>query len=542
MKRVFLLCLVLLYALTFDVQAQQTNSAPPANWFNLDPEADKVRGVSTERAYADLLKGKTPRTVIVAVIDGGVDTAHPELKPHLWTNTREIPGNGKDDDGNGYIDDVHGWNFLGGPKGNVQFETMELTRELLRLQNKYNLKNGGTIADPKEQAYYNRVKTEFENESKKATEEYNNFKGFYENYQVALGIAREVLKTDSLTEEKVKGMPAEDRRQMLAKQILMFAYQNKITEKDAVKMDKYYGTRFNYHFNLEYNPRGIVQDDPANGSQRNYGNADVTGPDADHGTHVAGIIAADRDNNIGIKGVAGPVQIMAIRAVPDGDERDKDVANAIRYAADNGAHIINMSFGKAYSPDKPVVDAAVKHAVSKGVLLVHAAGNESQNIDQKPKYPSRVYAKGGSAAGYWIEVGANSFSTVENFVAPFSNYGAKGVDVFAPGADIYSTAPHNQYEQQSGTSMAAPVVSGMAAVLMAYYPKLTAPQVKNIILKSALKYPDAKVLQPQADDEGASEQEGEKKQVVTTFGKLSVTGGIANLYQAVRMAEKTTRK
>lgn len=553
-KSLFLHCQL---CVIFSSAFAQTGQAPP-NWFNLDPAQDSVQGISTERAYAELLKGKTPRTVVVAVIDGGVDTAHPELRPHLWHNPREVAGNGKDDDGNGYADDVYGWNFLGGPDGrNVQYETLELTREFARLNAKL-AGNNQAKKDSKEEVYYNRLKKAYNDKRGKLEKQYEGFKEFYENYQVALGILREMLQSDSLTEESVKRLNPQDRRQTLAQQIILYAFANKMGEKDVTEMNDYFTNNLNYNYNLLYNPRDIVRDNPADGNQRAYGNPDVTGPDADHGTHVAGIIAADRDNGIGIKGVAANVQIMAIRAVPDGDERDKDVANAIRYAADNGAHIINMSFGKEFSPNKPWVDVAVKYAISKGVLLVHAAGNDGQDLDQKPNYPNRTYAKGGSAASHWIEVGATNKNLKEDFVAAFSNYGQRNVDVFAPGVDLYSTAPHNRYKSQSGTSMAAPVVSGVAAVLMAYYPKLTAQQVKDIILKSAILHKEATVTRPQPDDEepeateeeskggnGKKNTEGERnkaKENQTTFGKLSNTGAIVNLYQAIQLAEKMTAK
>jgi subtilisin family serine protease len=281
-----------------------------------------------------------------------------------------------------------------------------------------------------------------------------------------------------------------------------------------------------YNLNPQFDPRAIVGDNPANLSERGYGNTDVVGPDASHGTHVAGIIGAVRGNGVGIDGIAPAVRIMAIRAVPNGDERDKDVANAIRYAADNGAHIINMSFGKAYSPGKAAVDAAVKHAESKGVLLVHAAGNEGANLATAQNFPTPRYLGGGRPAN-WIEVGATSWKGADSLVAPFSNYGSELVDVFAPGVDILSTVPGNGYERESGTSMAAPVVSGLAALLMSYYPSLTAADVKRIILASATKRADLRVALP-----GSGES--------VTFGTLSNTGGIVNAYNAVRMAQEAS--
>jgi subtilisin family serine protease len=268
-----------------------------------------------------------------------------------------------------------------------------------------------------------------------------------------------------------------------------------------------------------------VGDNYADLTERRYGNRDVTGPDAKHGTHVAGIIGAVRGNNLGIDGVANSVRIMAVRAVPDGDERDKDIANAIRYAVDQGANIINMSFGKAWSPSKPAVDDAAKYADSKGVLIVHAAGNDSEDLSKSPSYPVAKTADGARVAR-WIEVGASSWKGADTIAAAFSNYGREQVDVFAPGEDILSTVPGGGTSRQSGTSMAAPVVSGLAALIMAYYPELNAQEVKDVILQSATKLGDRTTLRP-----------GEDRAKVA-FSTLSSTGGIVNAFNALRAAEQ----
>src|SRR5690606_15276805 len=265
----------------------------------------------------------------------------------------------------------------------------------------------------------------------------------------------------------------------------------------------------------------------ANTAERVYGNADVVGPDASHGTGVAGIVAAERRNNIGVDGIASNTRIMVVRTVPNGDERDKDVANAIRYAVDNGAHIINMSFGKGYSPSKQVDDAAVRYAQERGVLLVHAAGNDAKDLATEPNYPNRYFMSGDTAT-LWIEVGASAWRGRGQLASDFSNYGARQVDVFAPGSDITSSAPGNKYEAASGTSFAAPVVSGIAAMLMAYYPELTAADVRRIILESAVPFRDVMVIRPGTENEQVR------------FGDLSITGGIVNAYRAVQMAERMT--
>jgi subtilisin family serine protease len=302
--------------------------------------------------------------------------------------------------------------------------------------------------------------------------------------------------------------------------------ENNLTKEAFSEGEDYFMAKLKYHLNPEYNSRSIVGDDYQNVKEKGYGNNDVTGTFAEHGTHVAGIIAANRTNNLGIKGIADNVRIMVIRAVPNGDERDKDVANAIYYAVENGARVINMSFGKDYSPHKEAVDAAVKYAEDKGVLLVHGAGNDGKNIDDADNYPTREISTK-KVANNWLEVGASSWGDAARFVGDFSNYGKKSVDVFAPGVDVYSTIPRHGYKSNSGTSMAAPVTAGVGALLLSYFPELTAEQVRDIILKSTVKYKGLMVNKP---GQG-------KKPAMVSFEELSVSGGIVNAYEAVRMAE-----
>ncbi len=281
-----------------------------------------------------------------------------------------------------------------------------------------------------------------------------------------------------------------------------------------------------YSLNTQYNSRTIVGDDYPDVNQHHYGNGDVMGQDAKHGTHVAGIIGAVQGNGIGVDGIAPSVKLMMIRTVPDGDERDKDIANAIRYAVDNGAQIISMSFGKPYSPYKAAVDDAVQYADAHGVLMVHAAGNDGADLAKGKNFPTPVYLGGGKPAT-WIEVGASSWKGGDSLAASFSNYGKNEVDVFAPGVDILSTVPGNQYERDSGTSMAAPVVSGLAALIMDYYPNLTATDVKKIISASVSNYGGQMVVRP-----------GDKERV--PFSSLSITGGIVNAYNALKLAEQVS--
>ncbi|MDX2303617.1 MAG: S8 family peptidase [Microscillaceae bacterium] len=501
----------------------------PTNWHHLDEESDQFRGVSTQKAY-ELLKGRKSKTVVVAVIDSGVEIDHDDLKGNIWTNPKEKPGNGIDDDQNGYVDDIHGWDFIGGKDGkDVDHDNYELTRIYVHLKKKYGGKNAAEIAkkDQKEFEYYQKIKTDFEQKVEELNNEYNQIKQTLTMISQCLETLTEHLGKDNFNIQDVKGITSQDTRIQRAKFILTDVFSNdpsmdaQTLKSEVTEYQEYFEGQLNYGYNTEFDPRSIVADNYTDTSEKSYGNNEVEGPDAEHGTHVSGIIAAIRGNDLGMDGIADNVRIMVIRTVPDGDERDKDVANAIRYAADNGARIINMSFGKDYSPQKEVVDEAVKYAEAKGVLLIHAAGNDSKDIDKEANYPNKYFSQGG-ASSLWIEVGASSMGDESNFVGDFSNYGQKNVDIFAPGVQIYSTVPDGQFKNLQGTSMAAPVVSGVAALLMSYFPDLSSAEIRDILMKSSRKYP-LEVTKP-----------GDTSKIA--FEKLSVSGGIINAYEAVKMA------
>jgi subtilisin family serine protease len=501
--------------------------AQKPNWQNLDLTTDSTFGISTEKAYTELLKGKKSKPVLVAVLDGGVDINHEDLKAILWTNKKEKAGkSAKDDDRNGYADDINGWNFLGSAKGSVNQETLELTRLIKRDQEKFKNADETSVlpADlPAFQAYKKRLE-EYEKELAEAKANLAGISGF----KAALdGVVSKIGKSNP-TAADFENFKAEGPMEARIKQVMTAQLKNATFEEFYNGQIKrgydHYKDQVDYNLNLDYDPRtelGI--DNYADRNERHYGNNDVAGPDAKHGSHVSGIIAAVRTNSLGIMGVADNVLIMGVRCVPNGDERDKDVANAIRYAVDNGAKVINMSFGKSYSWDKKLVDDAVKYAVSKDVLLVHAAGNDNNNLDVESNFPTPDYEGGGTASS-WITVGASGWKNDETLKASFSNYGKTKVDVFAPGVNINSTTPGSKYEKQNGTSMAAPVVSGLAALIRSYYPKLSAVQVKEIILKSVVKV-----------DRSVTVTEGESTKSVP-FAELSVTGGVVNAYNALKLA------
>ena len=522
------------------------------DWYHKDP-SDGYMGVSVDKAYKELLKGTESQPVVVAIIDSGVDIYHEDLADNIWINPGEIPGNGIDDDGNGYIDDVNGWNFIGGPNGkNVGADTYEVTRLYGKYKYKYENANPVLLNDKDKKEYldfqsYKKVVEKQRAQAQKAIEE---TEGVRYTVMAALDALKVKLQSDSLelNMTNVAAAKSDDQLVIIGQKIMQdYGDPNGIIDFEEVKtvIGKEIDSdsadqrkKLDFAYNPDYDPRStIVMDDYSDSRERVYGNNDVKGPDSFHGTHVAGIVGAVKDNDLGMNGVAANVKIMSIRTVPDGDERDKDVANAIRYAVDNGASIINMSFGKGQSWDKEVVDDAVKYATKKDVLLVHAAGNSAQDNDTTGNFPNDKYDK---ASGFlfwkkkksknWIEVGALSPEPGENSVARFSNYGQENVDLFAPGVKIYATLPENKYAYLQGTSMASPVVAGVAAVLRSHFPQLKADQVKEILMKSCTPL-DFKVKKP-----------GDKSGELVEFKTLSVQGGVVNMYNAVQLAKTTKGK
>ncbi len=514
---------------TPDAEAEEDDAAASAeaatDWFHADA-AGETPGMSTDKAYRTLLADRAPQdTIVVAIIDSGIDIDHDDLQAVIWTNADEVAGNGVDDDSNGYVDDVHGWNFIGGPDGeNVEYDTFEVTRLYAQYHDRFAEVDSSAVPPAEQEAFarYQEIKTAFTDKRREAEQQLRSVRQAHQAVESATATLKNHLQSDSLSQEMVASVSSPSQEVERAKSILMYFYQQGLTPSDIGEYHDYLQTQVEYHYNPDFNPRPLVGDDYSDKTERFYGNNDVVGPDAEHGTHVAGIVGAVRGNGIGIDGVATGVRIMSIRAVPNGDERDKDVANAIRYAADNGADIINMSFGKSYSPHQSVVDAAIQHADSLGVLMVHAAGNDGVNVDSTESYPTRRYVSGGKAV-HWITVGASASSRGADLAAPFSNYGAETVDVFAPGASIYSTVPGSRYDRNSGTSMAAPMVTGLAALLMAHEPDLSPAQVRQLILDTATPFGDTEVTVP-----------GGTRTV--PFARLSQTGAIINVHAALQRA------
>lgn len=516
----------------------------PKTWYHMDYKKDSFYGISLYKAY-DFLKERNKKSepIIVAVLDSGIDTTHEDLKSVLWRNPKEIPGNNKDDDGNGYVDDVFGWNFLGNKDGrNIKKASDERSRVFHRWKDQFankNLNPEEMTQQQREQFFIwkkalNQMNFSHEEQmelifvevtakalkkhdkilrQEMGCEEYTCEK--LEKFQPISKMGKEA-KLGFLTCMKMIGLDTEEKNTILLSQLEEYIDGKKTAFESKEKAPRDYRAE-------------VIGDNYYNLNDRFYGNADVMGPNPDHGTHVSGLIAAQRNNGIGIDGVADNVRIMMLRVVPDGDEYDKDVALAIRYAVDHGAKVINMSFGKSFSPEKNWVDSAIRYAEQKDVLVLHSSGNDGDNIDEKDVFPNPWLQQWNTLASNYITVGASSDPKISGSIsAEFSNYGKQKVDLFAPGVKIYSTLPGgNKYGNQQGTSMATPIVSGIAAMIRSYYPQLTAVQVKQIIEKS--------VLIPESS--AYCFRPGEKATIVP-FTELSRTGGIVNAYNAMVTAEQ----
>ncbi len=503
-------------------------------WHLKNKSTDGFYGISLEHAL-EFVKNRKSTTVIVAVIDSGVDTLHEDLKPVLWHNPKEIPNNGIDDDKNGYVDDYYGWNFLGGKDGkNVKEDSYEAARLYHALKPKY----GGEVDESKlsaiekeEYRVFKKAQGDIEHASTESQTQVLFLRGLFNKMPAADSLLKLKFKPEYTGNDLASFKPANSKEAdakstmfALFKGFEMMDAKNDFINKEFTDYYKGLEKKANASQTAPKDYRGeIVKDNYYDFNDRFYGNPDVMANTPFHGTHVAGIIAAVRNNGIGVDGVANDVRIMSIRAVPDGDEHDKDIALAIRYAVDNGAKVINMSFGKSFSPQKKWVDDAVRYAQSKGVLLVHAAGNDGKNVDSTENYPNPNNVETKMKAPNFITVGASGDPKTGGIAADFSNYGKKEVDVFAPGVKIYSTIPGgNTYGFAQGTSMASPVVAGLAAFILSYYPDLSPEQVKYCIEKGSVN-PNMQVTKP-----GSEEKED--------FANFSRTGGLLNAYEAVKIA------
>ena len=505
------------------------------HWPAMDFVKDTVPGMSVDKAYSEIIKNRKGETVIVGVIDSGVDIDHEDLKNVIWNNPGEIAGNGIDDDKNGFIDDIHGWNFL----GDIVGENMEYVRIVRKLGSKYEGKTESSIsaADRKEFALYQKAKAEFEKEMAENNEGKIRYEQIISQLKPTHNAIAKKLEKENYTKEDLAAIknPSPEEQQQIAMLNQMLNYSDSVPGviKELEGGIEYFTGRAENNFNMTKDFRGVLGDNPDDITNNIYGNNQVAGPDpkredVKHGTHVAGIIAAQRNNGIGMDGVANNVKILVVRAVPDGDEYDKDIALAIRYAVDNGAKVLNTSFGKYYSPHADWVYNAIKYAASKNVLIVNAAGNDGLDLDTVNIYPNDQVDNGSEMADTFLTVGALNFKYGGELVADFSNYGKNNVDVFAPGVKIWSTTPLSTYEYLQGTSMASPEVAGVAAIVRSYYPNLSAKQVKQILMDSGLSTNTKVVL---AGDKSNTD----------SFANISKSGKMVNLYNALIMADKMSK-
>jgi subtilisin family serine protease len=486
-------------------------------WSHLDIIKDTIPGMSVDKAYAELLKDKKGKKVIVAIVDSGVDIEHEDLKAVIWTNKKEIAGNGIDDDKNGYIDDIHGWNFLGNiTKENAEYERIIVNKNLADESTYLEAK---ALNDKKIISSTN-GKARLEEMSAGAT-----------NADVVL---TKYFGKPNYTIDEVKSIDSKDEELSRSKMMMQRVNSFEMTVPEfKIALQKEldgYNSVINGD-NLKTNYRKVVGDNPEDIKETKYGNNNVMGPDKEeilHGTHVAGIVAQLRNNQIGGDGIANNVEILTVRAVPDGDEYDKDIALGIRYAVDNGAKVINGSFGKSFSPHKQWVYDAIKYAEKKDVLIVFAAGNDAKDVDVANSFPNDSEDKKTEFADNVITIGALNYDYGNKMVARFSNYGKLNVDVFAPGVQIYATTPNNTYQLLQGTSMASPNAAGVAALIRSYYPKLSAKQVKHILMDSGVTITADVVV-------------GGKPADVRSFTTLSKSGKIVNAYNALLMAEKISK-
>jgi len=525
-RKTFINCLVVFALLTgqvvFAQQLPPFQPDPPKNWFAMDLKTDGFYGVSLNQGY-QFLQGKKSKPVVVAIIDSGCDTLQQDLQSVLWVNPK------KDKD---FPGDVHGWDFLGGPGRKCDFnETEEEVRQYFKLKDKYASLTESTTPDKKGYAFWMQVKAQYDSTVNKAHTELQQLTPIMNALVETSGYIRHLLnlKDDqTFTRADVEHLETKNDTVAQIRELWLIAFSEDVstaTNVKALKSMSEYLAKLNNEVSPDLESRKrIVGDDPDILHDKPYGNNVLKFEDAAHGTQVAGLVGAVRGNNYGIDGVADNVRLMIIKAVPNGDEYDKDVTNAIHFAVDHGAQVINMSFGKKISPHKVWVDEAFKYAAAHDVVLVQASGNESQDMDMKPEFPNDMVADGSSTdADNVINVGASGMKPDTSLTADFSNYGKKNVDVFAPGVKITSTTKDAETSTDDGTSFSSPIVTGIAALIREYYPSLSAKQVKQAILESATPITDVKVYKP-----------GTKELV--SFDTLSKTGGIVNAYRALQIA------
>ncbi len=498
-------------------------------WWQKDIEKDSIPGIGLERVYQELIKDRTGEEVIVAVLDTKLDIDHEDLKGQIWVNNDEIPNNGIDDDDNGYIDDVHGWNFLGNSKGeDILYQFSEFMRVINEYQARFENKSLETLNDDEKKLYlkYQKAKKEFETKKKQALEEKLSSDSLTMEYYAGKDALKKYLE-EGYTSEQLDSLGKKDTSLTKFTNLFKDIVAYNISEDDIKYSSNSFKERLNRDLNLSYDETALREDNVSDFSDSIYGNPVIKGEvPFEHSILVSGPLAAKRNNSKGLEGFSNQIKIMPIVMIPTGAHHDKDLFMALKYAVDNGAQIINMSWGKDYSLYEEYVFEAMKYAEKNDVLLVMSSGNDNLDIDKTLHFP-RDYNENGTVIKTIIKSSANTKRIDSTLVAEFSNFGRKNVDVFAPGKEIYTTDSNNTYRFGEGTSYTVPLVSGTAALLKSFFPKLTAIELKEIILSSSTRL-DILVKRP-GDEEDAS---------LVPFSSLSRTGGILNAYSAFKKASE----
>lgn len=516
------------------VQSQPSKPAI-SGWQNLDYNKEGYRGISLKEAYS-LLKGRKSVPVIVGVIDSGIDTLQPDLKPVLWTNPKEIPYNKMDDDGNGLVDDYYGWNYLGAPDGeNLAMSISDEYRTYYRFKNEFEGKTEKEIPPKFNWQYreWKRAKARLEDAYTKAMQQIEEIRNNFEYVSKADSMMQQLLSKKMFSLKDVDSLTQNAATKDIITLWENIFKQNPTTNEAFIKGFKTYKNGLEDDIAKMSKPPddardSFLKDDGYDITKKHYGNNNLTGVSGYHGTSVSSIIGAVRGNGIGIDGIADNVKIMMIRGILGKDEFDKDVALSIRYAVDHGARVINMSFGKYISPDKRWVDEAIEYALAKDVVVVHAAGNDASDNDSVDNYPSSHTIAGKSLPNL-IQVGASGDESVGGVVAPFSNYGKNTVDIFAPGVEIECDIAGNGTQKTSGTSLASPVVAGIAALLRSYFPNLKATEIVDILKQSGADV-NKKVLKPGTEND------------MVLLSDLCSSGKIVNAESAVKMAIEKSKQ
>lgn len=497
------------------------------NWQNKDIFKDTLAGISLEKAYNELLEGKSSKNVIVAIINTPIDINHEHLKNNIWINTAEIPKNNIDDDKNGYVDDIHGWNFMGNAKGeNDIYMQMEPTRLLKKFET---LKENH--ADTTTYILAKKLYDSILEHSKKE------YKSYSEIYTAYIDAKKELSKKSyndnySIKQlDSIKNLHSDDWYfQNIVTSLINF--ERILGGENIVYYNELYTKHINVLLNKEYKERAVTGDNPNDLTDINYGNGMVYHniDKLQQATSVAGLLI--QSSNSSTKGISPKIKLMPICVFGYGNAHDKDISLAIKYAVDNGAKVIYLGTNKLLSLKREWVFEAFKYAEERHVLLVAPAGNNSVNLTEANYYyPNDNIYNGKEISNNFLLVGASTYEPNEKLVAPFSNYSNIDVDIFAPSAEIYTTKTNNTYDFQDSTSMAASLTSGVAALILSYYPNLTATEVKQIIMESGVSY-DIMVNKPSTS----------KEKELVPFSSLSKSGKIVNAYNALLMAEKVSKK